>query len=94
MRISAVFSSDICPFNFHRLVKKYISENVLKMKKFGLLPAAIYALSYEEIQSFGSLDQGRESRVTLARLIFIQTVNGGRYVNPLRNFFKSQLLSS
>jgi len=71
MGIAFYFSSVIWVFNFQFLVKKlYFEKNILKikMKKFSFLPAAIYALSYEEIQSFGSLDQGRDSRTFPVRL--------------------------
>ena len=44
------------------------------MKKFSFLPAAIYALSYEEIQSFGSLDQGRYSRTEQSGAVLAGTV--------------------
>ena len=66
-------SSAVCFFNFRCLVKKlYFEKNIQKsnMRKFSFLPAAIYALSYEEIQSFGSLDQGRDSRTTPIRLFY------------------------
>ena len=69
-------SSVHCFFNFRCLVKKlYFEKNILKtnMKKFSFLPVAIYALSHEEILSFGSLDQGRDSGTDSFSLINFMT---------------------